>query len=92
MALFSRRGVVIVLILGLSFVYCSKNECEPFDDDFPSDRFEVTFKDGDLEESIYCGKYVPFQEFTDFFDGKPPTVKYSSAVRGYNENEPLVYS
>ena len=76
---FSRRGVVIVLILGLSFVYCSEDECEPFGDDFPSDRFEVTFKNGDLEESIDCGKNVPLQEFT----GKPPTVRYSNAVRGY---------
>lgn len=80
--------MLIALLLGLSFVHCSQNECEPFGDDFPSERFEVTFETEGRKESINCGKEVPLQEFTDYFKTAAPTVKYSNAVRVYNENGP----
>jgi len=82
----SRRGVFIFLILGLSFVHCSKNDCEAFDDDddVQLEKCEVTFEAEDLKESINCGQFVPLQEFKDTFDGTAPTVKYSNAVRIYN--------
>lgn len=84
---FNRRGVFIFLILGLSFVHCSENDCEAFDDDddVQLEKCEVTFEAEDLKESINCGQYVPLQEFSkDTFDGTAPTVKYSNAVRIYN--------
>lgn len=79
----SRRGVFIFLILGLSFVHCSENDCEAFDDvdDVQYEKCEVTFEAEDLKESINCGQFVPLQKFKDTFDGTAPTVKYSNAVR-----------